>query len=175
MLLYLAQHHTLRTTPRRTLSHSISYSYAHTRKRPLASCLFSLLLAVCFVLYFEENWDITNGDEDLTNCERKYKVRALLQWRLCRVFYFVTSDIGVVPSEDTRAQTATTAKKKIAHLVSCMSKDVYATLKSLCLPDSLAARSYKEIIDLPKGYYQVQTSATTASFTFRACQQKSTK
>ena len=41
------------TTPRRTLAHAISISYAHTRKSSLASCLFSPLLAVCscFVCY----------------------------------------------------------------------------------------------------------------------------
>ena len=55
--------------------------------------------------------------------------------------------------------------------ISCLSKDDYATLKSLCLPDSPADRSYKEITDLLKEYYQVQTSSTTASFTFRACRQ----
>ena len=78
----------------------------------------------------------------------------------------MVNDIGVVLSEATRAQTATTAKKKIAHLISCLSKDVYATLKSLCLPDSQANRSYKEITDLLKEYHQVQTSARTALFTF---------
>ena len=83
-------------------------------------------------------------------------------------FYFVANDIGVVPSEAIRAQTATTAKKKIAHLISCLSKDIYATLKSLCLPDSPADRTYKEITDLLKEFFQVQTSATTASFTFLA-------
>ena len=63
-------------------------------------------------------------------------------------FYFVANDTGVVPSEATRAQTATTAKKQIAHLISCLSKHAYATLKSLCLLDSPTDRSYKEITDL---------------------------
>ena len=62
----------------------------------------------------------------------------------------MANDIGVVPSEATRAQTATTAEKKIAHLISCLSKDVYATLKSLCLPDSPADRTYKYITNLLK-------------------------
>ena len=68
-------------------------------------------------------------------------------------YYFVVNDIGVVSSKATRAYTATTAKKKIAHLFSCLSKGVYETLKSLCLPDSPADRSYKEITDLLKEYY----------------------
>ena len=82
---------------------------------------------------------------NLTNCGNdEYEVRALLHWRLCRIlilerleFYFKANDTGVVPSEATRAQTATTAKKKIAHLISCLAKDVYATLKSLA---NLSAR-----------------------------------
>ena len=81
----------------------------------------------------------------------------------------------MVPPEATRAQTATTAKKKIARLISCLSKDAYATLKSLCLPDSPADRTYIEITELLKENFQVQTSTTTAAFTFRACQQKSTE
>ena len=65
-------------------------------------------------------------------------------------FYFVANDIGVVPSEATRAQMATTAKRKIAHLISCLSKDVHATLKSLCLSDSPADRTFKEITEFLK-------------------------
>ena len=87
----------------------------------------------------------------------------------------MVNDIGVVPSEATKAQTATTAKKKITHLIFCLAKDVYATLKSFCLPDIPAERTYKENTELLKEYYQVQTSATTAAFTFRACQQKTTE
>ena len=68
--------------------------------------------------YFGEDWDITNGDEDMTKCENdEYEVRTLLRWRLCRVFrkiefHFWANDLGVVPSEATGTQTDTTAKKK---------------------------------------------------------------
>ena len=61
------------------------FQCAHS-KSSLASRLFSPLLAVCFVRYFRENWYITNGDEDLSNCENdEFEVRTLLRWRLCRV------------------------------------------------------------------------------------------
>ena len=151
-LLYLAQYRTLRTTSYNATSHTFTLHFyflcAHSKK---LSCFLSLFPSTCCLLraLLGKNWDITNGDEDLTNCENdEYEVRALLRWRLFRIFrktrfYFVANDIGVVPSEATRAQTATTAKKKIADLIYCLSKDVYGTLKSLCLPDSPADRTFK--------------------------------
>ena len=84
-------------------------------------------------------------------------------------FYFTAHDIGVPASE---AQAAQADRKKFAHLISSLSKEVYSTLRSLCLPNSPADKTFQQVCDLLKGYYKVQTSTTTASFAFRNCVQK---
>ena len=85
-------------------------------------------------------------------------------------FYFIANGIGTLAanvSEKNRAQ-----KKLFANLIASLSREVYATLKSLCLPDRPADRSFEEVYMLLKKYYEIKTSTTTASFQFRLCHQK---
>ena len=84
-------------------------------------------------------------------------------------FLFTAHDIGVPASE---AQAAQADRKKFVPLISSLSKEVYSTLRSLCLPNSPADKTFQQVCDLLKGYYKVQTSTTTASFAFRNCVQK---
>eukprot|EP00117_Sycon_ciliatum_P012587 scpid91167/ scgid13601/ len=86
-------------------------------------------------------------------------------------FYFLANDIGVVASSASNAEKERVKKKMFAHLISSLSKDVYATLKSLCLPTSPADKSFDEVCALLRDYYKVRRSATTASYQFRSCVQ----
>ena len=72
----------------------------------------------------------------------------------------------------SEAHAAQADRKKFAHLISSVSKEVYSTLQSLCLPNSPADKTFQQVCDLLKGYYKVQTFTTTASFAFRNCVQK---
>ena len=49
-------------------------------------------------------------------------------------FYFCANDIGVVASNAPTAEKARVEKKLFAFLISLLSKTVYLTLKTLCLP-----------------------------------------
>ena len=72
---HVAHFHTPYLFPMRTLGKALLLLVFS----PSTCCLLRGLLG--------ENWDITNGDEDLTNCENdEYEVRALLRWRLFRIF-----------------------------------------------------------------------------------------
>ena len=59
-------------------------------------------------------------------------------------FYFTAHDIGVPASE---AQAAQADRKKFAHLISSLSKEVYSTLRSLCLPNSPADKTFQQVCD----------------------------
>ena len=87
-------------------------------------------------------------------------------------FYFCANDIGVVSANASSAEKTKVEKKMCASLISLLSKTVYSTLKTLCLPDTLSGKKYTEICDLLEGHYKPKTSKTTATYLFRQMTQK---
>ena len=86
-------------------------------------------------------------------------------------FHFCANDIGAVPLNASAAEKTRVEKKMSAVLISLLSKTVYSTLKTLCLPASLGTMKYSELTNLLLGHYKVKTSRTTATFLFRQCAQ----
>lgn len=84
-------------------------------------------------------------------------------------FFLLANEIGVVPSNATNAEKTAAAKRRAAYLVSMLSKDVYSTFKSLCLPDKPADKNFKEMSDILLSYYKVKKNRTTAAYQFRQC------
>ena len=87
-------------------------------------------------------------------------------------FYFLANDIGVVSASANSSEKERVRKKMIAHLISSLSKDVYSTLRNLCLPESISDKTFEQICDLLNGYYRVERSTMTSSFQFRDCNQR---
>ena len=116
--------HTYALTP----TYTISYSFAHTRKISRASCSCSLPLAglphglLWGTPQVHSKWqcrleDFQNGYTSSAELEM-FSGGDFAEYMERLKFFFLVNDIGLVSSEATRAQTATTAKKKIAHLTS---------------------------------------------------------
>ena len=81
------------------------------------------------------------------------------------------NDIGVVASSASATEKARVEKKMSAYLISLLSKTVYATLKTLCLPASPGAMKFSELTTLLSQHFRIKTSRTTATFLFRQCSQ----
>ena len=58
-----------------------------------------------------------------------------------------------------------------AYLISLLSKTVYSTLKTLCLPASPGSMKFSELTTLLSQHFRIKTSRTTATFLFRQCSQ----
>ena len=74
-------------------------------------------------------------------------------------------------SSATKDEKLAAAKRSAAYLVSMLSKDVYATFKSLCLPNKPPSLTFKEMSDILTNCYNVRTNKTTALYQFRQCVQ----
>ena len=57
-------------------------------------------------------------------------------------FCFCANDIGDVASSASATEKARVEKKMSAYLISLLSKTVYSTLKTLCLPASLGSMKF---------------------------------
>ena len=90
-------------------------------------------------------------------------------------FFFCANDIGVVALSASSAEKTKVEKHMTSHLISMLSKTVYATLKTLCLPATPKDKKYVEICALLEDHYKVQTSRTTATYLFRQCVQSHTE
>ncbi|XP_065195792.1 uncharacterized protein LOC135827192 [Sycon ciliatum] len=86
-------------------------------------------------------------------------------------FFFIANEIGQVASSASNADKAKADKRMTAYLISLLSKTVYSTLKTLCLPRNPTDFKYSEIVDKLKVHYKVKTSRTTATHKFRQCVQ----
>ena len=62
-----------------------------------------------------------------------------------------------------------------AYLISLLSKTVYSTLKTLCLPASPGSMKFSELTTLLSQHFRIKTSRTTATFLFRQCSQGPTE
>eukprot|EP00117_Sycon_ciliatum_P015218 scpid18577/ scgid6200/ Retrotransposable element Tf2 155 kDa protein type 1 len=86
-------------------------------------------------------------------------------------FFFIANEIGQLASSASNADKVKADKRMTAYLISLLSKTVYSTLKTLCLPKNPTDFKYSEIVDKLKVHYKVKTSRTTATHKFRQCVQ----
>ena len=97
------------------------------------------------------------------------------QYRERLEFYFCANGIGEIASNASNSEKLKEERKMTAHLVSLLSKTVYSTLKTLCLPKSPSDYKYAQIATILQDHYKTKTSRTTATHRFRQCTQNSTE
>ena len=97
------------------------------------------------------------------------------QYRERLEFYFCANGIGEIASNASNSEKLKEEKKMTAHLVSLLSKTVYSTFKTLCLPKSPSDYKYAQIPTFLQDHYKTKTSRTTATHRFRQCTQNSTE
>ena len=132
-------------------------------------------------------YDLTNGDEDKFYSVTHFTFYVLRmakasletfdggdfqEWRERLECYFCANDIGVVTTSASAAEKTRVERKMTAHLISHLSKTIYSTLKTLCLPNSPADLKYSVIAAKLEEHYRVKSSRTTATHHFRQCVQK---
>ena len=97
------------------------------------------------------------------------------QYRERLELYFCANGIGEIASNASNLEKLKEERKMTAHLVSLLSKTVYSTLKTLCLPKSPSDYKYAQIATILQDHYKTKTSRTTATHRFRQCTQNSTE
>eukprot|EP00117_Sycon_ciliatum_P038100 scpid95627/ scgid28375/ len=97
------------------------------------------------------------------------------EWRERLDFFFCANEIGVVAANASAAEKTRCEKRVSAYLISLLSKTVYSTLKTLCLPKAPSDLKYQEIVGKLTDHYKVQTSRSSATHAFRNCNQLPTE
>ncbi|XP_065189626.1 uncharacterized protein K02A2.6-like [Sycon ciliatum] len=86
-------------------------------------------------------------------------------------FYFIANSIGQVAAGATADQERAADTQKAAVLISQLSAENYSILKSLCLPDKPAQKTFEELGELLSEHFKPNVSVLAATHRFqRICQ-----
>ena len=97
------------------------------------------------------------------------------EWQEKLDFFFCANKIGVLAANGSTAEKTRCEKRVSAYLISLLSKTVYSTLKTLCLPKAPSDSKYQEIGGKLTDHYKVQTSRSSVMHAFRNCTQLPTE
>ena len=80
--------------------------------------------------------------------------------------YFVPNNIGQVAADGSATAKREADKRKVAVTISLIGKQMYSTLKDLCLPNLPAEKTYDQLTEILKGYYKPEVLEVAESYRF---------